>query len=356
LLLEQSPLAEAELRWVAVASRAGRNGGAGAPTTHVVHTDREGRYTLDLEHTGPWIVLAALPGRASLALGDFVGAAPGAVQRDLIAPVGWVQGRVVDSEGRGVGGARIDCVPASPWSFGALHDRQVTARTVADGSFEVRGLLVGPWRVYAWPSEPALARVQTQAVEVKAEGAGQTLNLVVPPAGSLRVRFAGSALDTGDAVHVEVRDAAGRYVFPEALAVRGALGDGIAVAGLAAGTYRCAVRSSQRVTQWTDAVAVQADAEALVTVTLSAGGVLALSLEDSTGAPVAAALEVFDSGGDDVTRLAEPTSEATGRYRVGPLPAGRYTLVARAVDGTAVRREFVLDAGVVLPLALTTGG
>jgi hypothetical protein len=356
LLLGQGPVAEAELTWVAAPRGGGRRNGTEVQAAHVVHTDRDGQFAVELEHAGPWVVLWALPGRPSIGLGTVECAGSGPVERDLFAPVGVLQGRVVDLQGQGIGGARLDCVPATPWTHGALHGAPVTVRTVADGSFEVGALLVGPWFVHAWPSDPNLARVQTQAVEVKADGTAPILNLVVPPAGALRVRFGSAALDTGDAVHIELRDAAGRYVFPEAFAVRGALGEGIMVPGLAAGTYRCAVRSASRVTEWTDAVAVRANEEAEVIVALHPGGELALSVVDPAGAPIAAALELLAPDGTDVTRLAQPTSEATGRYRLGPLPAGRYTLVARAVDGTAARRELALEAGETLTLELRTGG
>ncbi|MEZ6017762.1 MAG: carboxypeptidase-like regulatory domain-containing protein [Planctomycetota bacterium] len=347
LLIGEQPVPETELTWIAnPGPRAGTLGEG--QRTFVVRTDRAGRYSVALDATDPWVLLAALPGRPSISLGAFTRGDD--ATRDLDLPTGDLEGRLVDGDGRGIGGAAIECVPATPWTFGPQHAAPVEARTAADGTFIVSGLVVGPWVVHATPAagtapERALARVRSQPVEVVAGGSSTSVELVTGRAGRALLRFEGTAVDTGDALLVELRSAAGRYLFAKPLAWRGARSDGIPVGGLPPGSYRCAVRTAHRASSWTAPIVITAGETTEAMIALANGAEVTVVIRDASGEPLPSALTLLDEGGDDVTRLAQPRSPGPGRYALGPLIDGRYTLVARGLDGSGARRQLLVEGG-----------
>lgn len=364
VLLQGEPVPDVELTFVAeLPRRIGDEPHREAPPTRLTRANREGQYSIELPRSGRWSALVQIAGRPPLSLGRLdldpapggVGGPRGALVRDLHLPVGEIEGRLLDAAGAGLGGATVTALPVSPWTHGPLHAMPRTARTAPDGSFVVGGLLSGSWTLYAEPSASTASRVASQPVDVLGNERGAPIELVSSAGGALLVHLDGLLVDTGDPVRMEVVDVAGRYPFAGPRMQRGALAEGIRIEGLAPGTYRIAGRSSGRVSVWSAPVTVTARSVREVRLTLEPGAELTVVVRDPAGNPVAAAVSVLDEEGLDVTRIAEPRSEALGQYVLGPLAAARYSVVARAVDGTTARREVIMEPSRPFELRLDTG-
>lgn len=352
VLLGETPLPDVGLTFLPTSNGARSDDPAvGGDAAVCVRTDRAGAYRLELPHGGRWIALLEQPGRASFPLGTFD---LGEDDRELAlrVPLGELEGRVVRDDGAGVAGATIEVTLSAPWTFGPLHAAPRRVTTAADGSFVVTGLAPGPWVVHARPATSELAAVASRPIDVRPEARPAPVELVTSVAGALRMRLEGLGVGTGDAVRVDLRDAAGRPVTAGLLELRGPIADGLLVPGLAPGTYRYAAHTSARVSGWSEPFVVRAGETTDQGTTLRPGGELVVEVRDGSGQLVPAAFTLLDESGQDVTRLAVPRSEALGTCRLGPLTAGLHAVIAVTIDGDEVRQDVAVEAGRELAVRL----
>ena len=98
-------------------------------------------------------------------------------------------------------------------------------------------------------------------------------------------------------------------------------------------------------------VRVTPDEDARVELTLTPGIVLHVGLDDGDGKPLRAAIRVeSEAGHDHVAGASQAELEqlftggvSASRRRVGPLPPGRYTLSATAMDGRSAEEVVSLE-------------
>lgn len=286
-----------------------------------------------------------------------IGAGASAVAEIVLRPASRVRGRVVSSEGAALSGAKVVARVTAP----ALAGPSASATTDARGNYELLGL-------------------PTTELEIRASAAGYA------PA---RARFAAGEqvgelrLQAGGGVRGSVRDAAGRSLAglplraafqpggtaPAAAQVARAISDDAGTFhfdGWPSGEVWLATKAPDGSTASIGPVSIEPGATAAVDLILTpaawiAGRALAPDGEPAAHVPIDAVPLGNVAAG---TFGASTFTDEAGRFRVGPLPAGRVgvQLGARMVAGTGRKsispalpsREVVLAPGQELAdLALT---
>jgi len=108
-----------------------------------------------------------------------------------------IRGTVVDAEGHGLGGVYVNAslMEARDASAWAGRPAEATARTGADGAFELRGLLAGRYHLklypFELPSDPDFPWLSTRldAESVPPDAPGEPLRIVLPRGQSIRGRL-----------------------------------------------------------------------------------------------------------------------------------------------------------------------
>lgn len=121
---------------------------------------------------------------------------------------------------------------------------------------------------------------------------------------------------------------------------------------LAAGPYEVSARTDREVDPAPVQVEVSSGESSSVEMRLSSGTIILIRMTDRKGNLVRCSLEVLDDSGRQVNGLwayTELMSKLRGgaglsstEERVGPLPAGSYTLRATAEDGRDAKRKVTL--------------
>jgi hypothetical protein len=254
-----------------------------------------------------------------------------------------LSGRVADEADRAVPEARV-------LAFGSPGDAAATSRretrTDLGGRFDFEGLPRGRYTLLV--EAVGLASIEPPAVEVpgsapviRLSGQGRSLSGTVVGAGTpmagARVRLGG---DGGTLARVTVSDDAGRFVFH-------GLGPG--------GTY--ALRATKGLLASAIAVDVPTDdapdagRRRAVALELGAGlGVEGLVVDDGGRALAGAEVRAESTLLPDDPLADAVTSKPDGHFRLGPLPPGRFRLVARA-PGTLLRApaSVALVSGAAVP-------
>lgn len=108
-----------------------------------------------------------------------------------------IRGAVVDAEGHGLGGVYVNAslLEARDATAWAGRPAEASARTGADGAFELRGLLAGRYHLklypFELPSDPDFPWLSTRldAESVPPDAPGEPLRLVLPRGQSIRGRL-----------------------------------------------------------------------------------------------------------------------------------------------------------------------
>lgn len=195
--------------------------GPSAPSPPAVTTDADGRYRIEHVPRGTYVALASAEGYylpqiegarrngMGFDVGRGGGGAPAAltvvmtaegkeVARDLELGRGFtVEGTVVDTDGRAVGGAEVRArgtgLAQFAWSWGiGGRQEQALATSGADGRFTVRGLAPrDAWTLYA--RKEGFAGVYAQPFPLSAEATPKDLHLELVKGAILRGRVDGLA-------------------------------------------------------------------------------------------------------------------------------------------------------------------
>lgn len=151
-------------------------------------TDAEGRFELRPQPDGVWVVAAHASGFGRVRV-------RGGVNQDLILqPLGSIEGRWLDAEGRPMSGRQVSLLNAVPYP-GAYSPASAhfTLRTGEDGQFEFNGVPPGRWRLHAFPivSGTVVATSDslpiTQCVELGPGDRLEGLELGQPSTGAVTV-------------------------------------------------------------------------------------------------------------------------------------------------------------------------
>lgn len=278
--------------------------GAGLDKLKVETLDAAGRYELQLDAPGDYLLTvqsASTPGRQNSI--EFRRRVPEGEETrlDLELPLGRISGRVEDSHGEPVSGARVTVTMQGGLVFGTVFGGHYT--------------------------------------ETATDGAGaydSTAPCATPPVTSSRRPRSSCATrrDAWSSYSLASTNASGTFEYP----------------GLAPGEYGVAARTRTLASAATVPVRVRSDESSEVPLVLEPGTILLVSLEDSSGADIPARVSVLDDEGRErngmlgLAELVECYSGGLGEavQRVGPLPAGTYQVRASAEDGRSAHREVSL--------------
>lgn len=284
-----------------------------------------------------------------LGIGSAALAPSGATSVDVELTDRWCRLRVVDAQGRGVAGARVQLTPAddaSGWNLEATTD--------AEGRFSYRGLAGECWASITHPSRGTVTgqrvtvpRDSDREVELPFRADGRLALALVDPAGAPAAGVRVELFDerSGQRLRPGRSDGEGRATWEP----------------LGGGPYVARVDSDRH---WTSTVGgLYAAGGAPVRVAVLPLGQLELVVRDGAGLALAGAhvelrrLEALAGDGRDVAAwLADPATptvatggalatDPRGRLLVQGLPVGRYAFSVAHPDGRREDGELSVTAG-----------
>lgn len=328
-----------------------------APLVVTASTGPDGNATLTPVVRGHWNVIARAPGHARAHGAVIVGAEPIAITLALDRGVA-VHGRVLDSQGGPIAGARVWAVSSSDWTDGVSPERDGVSAG-SDGRFVLDGVGAGAYRLrgrahgYA-PGSSADLIVGDAAVE--------PVTITLPDAATLRgrVEYGDGKPAAGAAVRV--------YLPGGHQPVTHAGDDGrFVIADLPRNTVSVAAEG-QGASCWSQAVSLEGgDAE--VTLRLDLTDAVAGVVVDSSGTPIEAAQVEVSLVRDGSRFVRGELTDGAGSFRIAGLPQGEYEVVAtrpgiapapsdqriRAHTGTSVRIVLAAPGSIVGKVAFADG-
>lgn len=269
---------------------------------------------------------------------------------DFEMPLGRMSGRVLDADGRPAPRARLTLTLDGAVRSDSLFGGQYTEITVdGDGTFDVKGLRPGTYRLSAGGASPWSGALQTPYGRVTRGGIAlgedqwlQDLELRLPAPGTIAVRVLDAAGQPVPKATVFVRDEGGRMLEPFSVI----LSDGSGVCeytGVAPGEYTVSARVGALTCPESEPVTVRSDAVAETTLRLEEGTILWIKLKDGAGDPTTASVSVTDEeeremtgmfGMQDLQALYMEGAFSASEHRLGPLPEGRYRVTATNASGS----------------------
>jgi hypothetical protein len=287
-------------------------------------TDRDGRFQFDDLAAGGYVVLARADRRIGIARTVTLGVAQAATDVEvLVDPGRAVRGKVVLSNDAPLGGVRVAINRFDP-----PFERPAFAKSAADGSFTIEGLLPGKYRASAFAEGRGPAKMET--VQVASHDV-QGLRLVITEALVVR----GQVLDAKGAPvaeanvlgTVESPDPERRFVLDRA--TTDAAGK-FELNRLAPGKLTLAARHPDHGNARRGPEDAEAVARSAVTLKLGTAGTVSGTVKLEDGTPAAG---VIVSAQPTMKMMFGPPDQAStdqqGRYRIGGLDKGRYNVYAR---------------------------
>jgi len=321
-------------------------------------TDEDGRYEIEVDAPGHYTVLV---GQEDLgeedATTEFLVTIPEVDEHrlDLALPIGVIEGRVLGPGGDPLAGARVSWKREG--SLGALSITSGAHATSTDerGAWRFAGLRPGTYAVRAsapWQEGgDELGRDLADGLRLAEDEVLRGIDLRLPRAG----RAIGRVVDVhGEPVAgatVFARDAAGRPV-DLSPRVESDSGGRFEYRGLSPGSVTLSARTCEGLAASREVgpVEVLEGGTCEVEIELEPGTLLRIDLEGEDREPLRCSVSVLDSEGSEVScLLPRDHNEAllsegisSTEHRVGPLPSGRYRVIATAPDGREATRSVTL--------------
>jgi large repetitive protein len=287
-----------------------------APILVTGRTGPDGRTILMPVVRGHWNVVARAPGHARGHVAVIIGPQPTAITLALV-PGTTLRGRVTDSRGKAIAGARVWAASSSDWTAGASAERD-GVDAGSDGAFVIDGIKPGTYRLHG--------RARGYANGISGEvavGDGPV------DAGALALRDAATL--RGRVVHGDGRPAAGAEVkvfLPEtSTPVTHAGDDGaFTIADLPRAIVKVGAEG-RGASCWSQRVNLEAgDAE--VTLRLDLDHSISGVVVDRTEQPVEGAQIGIALVQPGARFVREELTDGAGRFRIAGLPEGDYDVVA----------------------------
>ncbi len=278
------------------------------------------------------------------------------VKLNLELPEGSISGVVTTPDGAPAARVRISLQASGPTSTDTmLGGSFVERKTSDDGTFEVKGLQSGTYTVFAGGASPyglgtseesTFGRVASAPIHLRENQSVSNIRLRLVDPGSISCRVTDDAGLPVEGASIFVRDSAGRPIEAFSLITTQATGL-CSYSGLAPGSYTVSARSSDLACAESAPITVKAGEVTEVALTGRSGTVLRLLFKDVEGEPKPANLQVLNDQGLDMMRMfgaadmallysKEPFMES--ERRIGPLPPGRYKVIA-TIDGKTVEKS-----------------
>ncbi len=329
-------------------------------TLAIAEIDGNGRYETTLDGEGRYRVTVQITGGNMLeqTTTEFIRdiAQSESVELNLELPEGTLSGVVLTPDGRPAPLTRISVQASGPTSTDTmLGGSFVERKTDEDGSFEVNGLQEGTYTVFAGGAMPfglgssegpQYGRVASAPIHLRENQSVGNVRLRLVEPGSISCRVLDDAGVPVQGASVFVRDSAGRPI--EAFSLITTQATGLCTyAGLSPGSYTVSARSSDLASSESAPITVKAGETTDIVLTGRTGTVLRLLFKNAEGEPKPASLQVLNDQNLDMMRMfgaadmallysKEPFVES--ERRIGPLPPGRYKVIA-TIDGKTVEKS-----------------
>ncbi len=347
---------------VSFIAKDGAKAGGGLGSLKMDSTDKSGRFELDLDHAGGYLVTVQKVGNAgsqqSIEFARDVPEAP-EYSLELELPMGAILGRVTDGAGETVAGARISLGVDGPVRAGTLTGGRFSEVTTDErGEYSLDWLAPGRYTVSAGgmqfvglpTAKEPLGREVRDGIEVAEGQRVDRVDFRLKAACELKGKVLdGDGKPVGEAA-IFIRDEQGRPV--ERLSIISSdAGGNFVQKGLSSGRYTIHARSEGLVSG-EEALAVLRDGETTeVALHVIKGTLLVLTITGAGGEAVEASCTVEDEKGRQVNNLISLAElmDAMGEggfdsklQRVGPLAPGKYKVTVTDADGKETTKSVTL--------------
>ena len=338
------------------------DGGVDGFRTRYATTESDGGFRAQLDRAGDYLVVVetyeAMGLNGAVEFRRSLGELDEAPVWNLELPTASLAGRVTDGRGSPLEGVRVSLVVDGGVRFGSFTgERYGETLTDAEGRYGFLHLEPGRYQVLAggallggaFGSSTQFGREVRDGVEVALGEALEGIDFELARGGTLRGTVRDAQGDPVSGASVFVRDEQGRVLERITLTVSDGSGR-FRVSGLGEGRYTASARFGGSATDESAPVEVSAEREGEVTIRLADATVVEVEVivEESDALPK---IRVLDADGRDhvgmvsaeqlVERLAQGFSGT--RHRVGPVPPGRYTVIASLPDGRTRKKTVQLD-------------
>lgn len=281
-----------------------------------------------------------------------------AIELHFEIPTGRVSGSVEGPDGSPLSGVRVSLHPEGALEVGTLWGGQYAEAATDDrGQFDFQGLRPGRYSLMAggmsyggMVSDRASFGRQARTILIE-EGRwldGETFRLETP--GKIEVSVVDATGQPVPEAAVFVRDDEG-HILDRLSMITTDSGGQASYGGIEPGDYTVTVRRGELASQESAAVRVHGDETTEVTIRLEASTLLLITLQGEEGELLNANVSVRDAAGREVSGMLALTELlsvfgqgfSSKEHRVGPLPPGRYKVVAELPDGRSVKKPVTLS-------------
>ena len=330
------------------------------------NTSSDGSFEIKLGSPGRYLVnVQKITGTGTQQNVEFSRTIPEVERHDLVLdmPVSSISGTVYNPDRQPAPDTRISLSVDGPirnGSFTGGNYAEIT--TDSEGNYELMWLRPGTYSVAAGGSSlmamfgaggtgpgrqvrsglKVSANQQLTGIDFRLKEPGTLVGSVLDLTGKPVAKAAiflrdgnGNSLDRFSLIET---DAAGKFSYP----------------GLEPGDYTVSARDKGRVSADAASARVRSGQETSVELTVDAGTILIVSLSDKDDNPVQCSVEVRDSEGRQVNGMWS-MSELMAAFsqggfssldqRVGPLPPGKYRVIATGADGLSANKPVTLRSG-----------
>jgi len=273
------------------------------------------------------------------------------IELNFALPSGAIQGRVLDQDGTPAADFRVWIARDDGYFSLETLAEGVSTKTDKLGRFDFQGLRSGKYALRASGQFSSTIEQQVGAtihtgLVVRDGEVLDDIELQLRPACSLTGTARNAAGDLLDSFSIFVRDSRGRLLSNRGFAESDS-GGKFSLSHLPPGEHAITARSTNLATRAPVRVQVSAHESETITLVLEPGTILKLTAKDAKNFR----LSVRDASGNEyASMIGERFNLGHGaldfspaRRDLGPLPPGRYTIVATADDGREVKRTVQLN-------------
>ncbi|MEM7518217.1 MAG: carboxypeptidase-like regulatory domain-containing protein, partial [Planctomycetota bacterium] len=282
-------------------------------------------------------------------------------REDFELPLGRISGSVTGPGGEPAVGARVTLAPAGGFrSDAAFGGQYAEVETNAAGEYDLVALRPGTYMIASGGApllnaggDAALGRVIEDGIELSEGEWKKDVDLRLSGPGNIEVRVLGADGQPARGASVFFRDSQGRVTEPFNFALTDSVGT-FTGRGLGVGYYTVSARVGNVASLKSPVVRIAEGETAKVELRLEPGVILWIKLKDREKQDIRASLQVLDEDGhdwgamfgiEDLQLLYGEGGFSPTEHRLGPLPPGKYKVIARGEDGKKATKPVRIKAG-----------